>query len=227
MGARTQTPRIDIGAPASNITLDLSLPDNRWLLATSGPRLGPAVLYWPELLVLILLAWVLGRIEWTPLRMHHWLLLGLGFSTFNWPVLGFVAAWILFVGARDKWRSDVSRVQYNLLQAAVVALTLLALVSIVTTLPDGLLGEPNMHVMGNNSHGNDLSWFADRSESVLPVATAVSVPIWAYKALILGWALWLSFALLKWLPWTWQCFAREGFFRSKQDDESKQASSEA
>jgi len=227
VGARTQTPSIDIGAPASNITLDLSLPDDRWLLVTNGPRLGPAVLYWSELVVLILLAWVLGRIQWTPLRMHHWLLLGLGFSTFNWPVLGFVAAWILVVGARDKWRTDVSWVQYNLLQAVVVALTLLALVSIVTTLPDGLLGEPNMHVTGNNSSGNDLSWFADRSDSALPVAMAVSVPLWAYKALILGWALWLSFALLKWLPWTWQCFAREGFFRSKQDDQSKQPSSDA
>ncbi len=218
IGARTQTPRVDIGAPASNITMKLALPENRWLLATNGPRLGPAVLYWSELAVLILFAWILGRIDWTPLRTHHWLLLGLGFSTFNWPVFGLVVAWILAVGAREKWRSDVPWWKFDLLQMAVVALTAIALVSIVASLPMGLLGEPNMHVTGNNSIGNTLSWFADRSDSALPVAMAMTVPMWIYKILILGWALWLSFALLKWLPWTWQCFAREGFFRWRQHD---------
>ena len=218
LSARTDMPNVDIGAPASNITMKMSLPENRWLLATDGPRLGPAVLYWSELAVLILLAWILGRIVWTPLRTHHWLLLGLGFSTFNWPVLGFVAAWIFAVGARDKWRVEVKWWQFNGLQAIVVVLTVIALGSIVASLPMGLLGEPNMHVAGNNSFGNTLSWFADRSDSALPVSTAMTVPMWIYKVLILGWALWLSFALLKWLPWTWQCFAREGFFRSRQHD---------
>ncbi len=227
IGARTQTPSVDIGAPASNITMNLTLPGNRWLLATNGPRLGPAVLYWSELAVLMLLAWILGRIDWTPLRTHHWLLLGLGFSTFNWPALGLVAAWILVVGARDKWRSDGPWWRFNLMQAAVVLLTVVALASIVSSLPMGLLGEPNMHVTGNNSYGNTLSWFADRSESALPVATAMTVPMWIYKVLILGWALWLSFALLKWLPWTWQCFAREGFFRSRQHDKINAPTSDA
>jgi len=226
VGARTQTPGVDIGAPASNITMGLSLPENRWLLATNGPRLGPAVLYWTELLVLILLAWILGRVDWTPLRTHHWLLLGLGFSTFNWPVLGLVAAWILAVGARDKWRPELNWWRFNLMQVAVVALTAIALTSIIISLPTGLLGEPNMHVTGNNSFGNSLSWFADRSNSALPVATAMTVPMWIYKVLILGWALWLSFALLKWLPWTWQCFAREGFFRSRHHGKSSTATSE-
>ncbi len=205
----------------------LSLPENRWLLATNGPRLGPAVLYWTELLVLILLAWILGRIDWTPLRTHHWLLLGLGFSTFNWPVLGLVAAWILAVGARDKWRPEVNWWRFDLLQVLIVSLTAIALISIVVSLPTGLLGEPNMHVTGNNSYGNSLSWFADRSNSALPVATAMTVPMWIYKVLILGWALWLSFALLKWLPWTWQCFAREGFFRSRHHGKISTSSSEA
>ena len=39
---------------------------------------------------MILLALILGRITWTPLRWRQWLLLGLGFSTFNWPVLAVV-----------------------------------------------------------------------------------------------------------------------------------------
>ncbi len=217
LGWRSVTPAIDVGAPASNIALGLALPANRWLLATRGPRLGPAVLYWSELAVLVLLALLLGRIDWTPLATRHWLLLGLGFSTFNWPVLGFVALWLLTVGARDKWRSEGPAWRYNLQQATVLALTVVALAGIAYALPTGLLGTPDMHVVGNDSFGNRLSWFADRSESAIPRAQAVSAPIWVYKALILAWALWLALALLKWLPWTWRCFAREGFFRSRKD----------
>lgn len=214
-GLVTATPAVDIAAPASNLRLNLALPESRWLLGTSGPRLGPAVLYWSELAVLVLLAVILGRIDWTPLRTHHWLLLGLGFSTFNWPVLGVVAAWLLVVGARDRWRFDGPWWRYNLQQLLVVLLTVAALLAIVASLPVGLLGTPDMHVTGNDSRGNALSWFADQSAAAMPVANTLSVPMWIYKALILGWALWLSFALLRWLPWTWQCFARDGFFRAR------------
>ena len=43
---------------------------------TAGPTLGPAVLYWPELIALILASLILGRLRTTPLRTHDWLLLG-------------------------------------------------------------------------------------------------------------------------------------------------------
>jgi hypothetical protein len=51
---------------------------------------------------------------------------------------------------------------------------------------------------------------------VLPTASAWSVPLWIYKALILAWALWLSFALLRWLPWVWRCFSSQGYWRQFQ-----------
>jgi hypothetical protein len=178
------TPEVDLGAPASNITMRLTLPQNRWLLGTSGPRLGPAVLYWPELAALILFALLLGRVSWTPLKTHHWLLLGLGFSTFNWPVLAVVVAWLLSAGAREQWRTRLPWRQYNATQAMFALFTVIALLSIIVSLPSGLLGTP-----------------------------------WIYKVLILAWALWLSFALLRWLPWVWRSFAKEGFWHSRQGDD--------
>jgi hypothetical protein len=39
--------------------------------------------------------------------------------------------------------------------------------------------------------------------------------MWIYKTLILAWALWLSFALLRWLPWVWQCFSSQGLWRTR------------
>ena len=218
MGFRTTTPGIDIGAPASNIEMSLTKPSDRWLLGTSGPQLGPAVLYWSELAVLILFALILGRIGLAPLKSWHWLLLGLGFSTFSWPALGVVVVWLLACGAREKWQTDVNWWRFNLIQTVIGGLTVIALLYVVTTLPQGLLGSPDMHVTGHNSYGDVLGWFADRSDSALPVASVITVPLWIYKVLILAWALWLSFALLRWLPWVWQCFSSQGYWRSKKGE---------
>ena len=218
MGLRTLTPAVDIGAPASNIELSLTKPRDRWLLGTRGPQLGPAVLYWSELAVLILFALILGRIGLAPLKSRHWLLLGLGFSTFSWPVLGVVVVWLLACGVREKWQTDVNWWRFNLIQLGIGGLSVVALLSIVTALPQGLLGTPDMHVAGHNSYGDVLSWFADSSDSALPAASVFSVPLWIYKALILAWALWLSFALLRWLPWVWQCFSSQGYWRFKNSD---------
>jgi hypothetical protein len=216
--AVARTPEVGLGAPASNITIQLTLPQNRWLIGTNGPPLGPAVLYWPELAVMILFALILGRVDWTPLRWRHWLLLGLGFSTFNWPVLGVVVVWLLACGARNRWRGSIPWWRYNTTQVLHAAFTIIALAAILVSLPSGLLGTPDMHVTGNGSYGNALTWFADRTDDLLPIATAWSVPMWVYKVLILAWALWLSFALLHWLRWVWQGFAKEGFWRSRRGD---------
>ena len=166
--------------------------------------------------MLVLFAFILGRIGLAPLKSRHWLLLGVGFSTFSWPALGLVAAWLLACGVREKWRPEVNWWRFNLIQVGIGGLTVIALLVIATTLPSGLLGTPDMHVTGHNSMSNVLGWFADRSESALPVAHVVTLPLWIYKALILAWALWLSFALLRWLPWVWQCFSSEGYWRSRR-----------
>ena len=107
---------------------------------------------------------------------------------------------------------------YLSVQFGIGGLTVIALLSIVSALPQGLLGTPDMHVSGHNSTGAALGWFADHSDSLLPVASAFSVPMWIYKVLILVWALWLSFALVRWLPWVWKCFSKDGLWRSRKDD---------
>jgi len=215
-GFVARSPEVDLGAPASNVSLSLLPERNRWLLLTRGPELGPAVLYWSELLVLVGLALLLGRVSFTPLKTHHWLLLALGFSTFNWPVLGLVVAWLLATGARERWSPALDGMRYNALQIAFATISIVALLAIVVSLPAGLLGQPDMHVVGNGSRASTLNWFADRTSDALPSASFVSLPMWTYKALILFWALWLSFALLRWLPWVWKVFAHDGLWQSRK-----------
>jgi len=226
MGWHSTTPEVDIGAPASNINMTVSKSQDRWLLATSGPKLGPAVLYWSELAALIVFALILGRVKTTPLTTRHWLLLGLGFSTFSWFVLGLVIVWLMLCGVREKLGYDLSWWKFNVVQVVIAGMTVVALSGVVMSLPAGLLGTPDMHVVGHSSYGNVLNWFADSSESVLPIASVISLPLWVYKSLILIWALWLSFALLRWLPWVWKCFSSDGYWRPRKSTYGDKATAE-
>ncbi len=212
-------PAIDLNAPASNLHLGLDLPRDRWVLLTSGPTLGPAVLYWAELVVFLVLAWLLGKTRITPLRTRDWLLLGLGFSTFSWGVLGIVTAWLFAIGWRAQTPEFGRSLWFNVRQVLLAMVSVIVLLTLVSAIPMALLGDPDMHVSGNGSSMHRLRWFADRSLSELPAPLVYSVPLWAYKILILLWSLWLSFALVRWLPWVWQAL-RSGRAWAPQGDKS-------
>ena len=192
VGTLVRTPALALGLPAANVTLDLQLPPDRWLLAAFGPQVGPAVLYWGELIVMIALAFALARTRRTRLRFHDWLLLGLGFSTFSWGALLVVVAWLFAFDWRGRGELPQVRWRFNLVQVTLALLTTVALFALASAIPQGLLGQPDMHVTGNGSSAQSLQWFADRSTDALPQASAVSLPLWVYKVLMLAWALWLA-----------------------------------
>ncbi|MET0229652.1 MAG: hypothetical protein ABW186_01825 [Rhodanobacteraceae bacterium] len=209
------TPEVDLALPAANLTLGIDLPADRWLLATSGPGAGPAVLYWSELAVLLLVALALSRTRRTPLAFRQWALLVLGFSTFSWIALAIVVAWLFAVDARER-RAAESVVVFDLAQIALAGLTAIALVCLVAAIPQGLLGTPDMHVAGNGSSAASLRWFVDRSGAdAWPTARAISVPLWAYKAAMLAWAIWLANAVIGWLGWGLAAWTRGGYWRRR------------
>lgn len=218
IAARTYTSPFALNATAANIDLNLKLPNDRWVLWTWGPTAGPAVLYWSQLIVLLLVAWLLARYAPTPLRFHHWLLLGLGFSAFAWSAYALVVVWLILLGLRAKGAppARLGRVGFNLLQIGLAAITLIALGVLISAVPEGLLGLPDMHVAGNNSSASDLSWFADQMTSTLPRGGVFSVSLWAYKIAMLVWALWLANALIGWLRWAFEAWTRDGYWRRRE-----------
>jgi hypothetical protein len=214
VGVRTGMPVVDLGGGATNLTLTLELPQDRWTLFTFGPTLGPAVLYWPELLALILGAFALGRLPLNPFRTHEWLLLGFGLSTFAWPVLLLFAVWAFALAWRERRGPTWSNNVFNVSQLGLGLLTVGALVALVGAIPIGLLGRPDMQIATSASYDFSLGWFADRTTGTTPSAGAISVSLWFYRAAMLAWALWLSLALLRWLPWAWSAFSHGGLWRS-------------
>ncbi|WP_430391243.1 hypothetical protein [Dyella sp. 20L07] len=213
----TRTPVFSLNAPAANISLRHALPESRWVLWTWGPSVGPAVLYWSQLIVLLLAAWLLGRYAPTPLRFHQWLLLGLGFSAFAWGAYALVVAWLILLGLRSRLvLPERFGASFNLLQAGLVVVTLVALAMLISAVPKGLLGLPDMHVAGNNSSAWQLNWFADQTDSVLPSAGVFSVSLWVYKIAMLLWALWLANALIGWLRWGFDAWSHGGYWRPRK-----------
>ncbi|MFZ1621630.1 hypothetical protein [Dokdonella sp.] len=213
MSIRIDTPVVVPGLPAANINLAVNLPNDRWLLAAFGPAVGPAVLFWGELLVAIVLAWLLSRWRKAALRFHHWLLLVLGFSTFSWLALLVVVGWLFALDWRAR-NAAASNWKFNLVQLGLALLTVIALVCLFESIRNGLLGSPDMVVRGNGSWANHLQWFADRSSDALPVATVISLPLWVYNVIMLFWALWLAWAVVGWVRNGFAAWMRDGYWRT-------------
>ena len=127
-----------------------------------------------------------------------------------------VAVWLIVHGTRRSWGANISEPVYRVSQIGFGALTLAAFAAIVGGIGAGLLGNPDMSVAGYGSVGNELRWFADQTGNAIPEATAYSVPLWAYKVLILCLG---TVALLRadrWLPWVWHRFSEEGLWYRRE-----------
>jgi hypothetical protein len=216
VGFRVKTPALALGLPGVNTHLAIDLPADRWVLWTSGPRLGPAVLFWSVLAVLLLIAMGLGQVPLTPLRSRHWMLLMVGLSQLPVWGAGVVVAWLMVLGWRGRMEpSNGSESRFNLIQVLIAGLSFAALALLFGAVAQGLLGAPDMQISGNESSGNSLRWFQDRHDGTLPQAAAISVSIWFYRGLMLLWALWLANSLLAWLRWGWEQYSHGALWRRK------------
>ncbi len=207
------TPVVNLNTPSVNHRLNVRLGHDRWVLWMTGPRLGPAVLFWGVLLVILVIAVGLGRIRLMPLKTWQWFLLGIGLSQASVFSGVAVVGWLFALGIRKDMDPAVKNLKFNLIQAGLAILTLTALAALFFAVQKGLLGFPDMQISGNQSTAYNLNWFQDRVAAALPVSRIISVPLPAYRIVMLLWALWLAFSLLSWLRWGWQCFAANGTWR--------------
>lgn len=206
-------PALSLGSAAVNAQLELRTPKARWILLTGGARIGPVVLFWSLLALLIVVALVLSRIPWTPLRTHHWLLLGIGLSQVPLWLAALVAGWLITMGWRQRTPEWAGPIRFNLRQVGLAVWTLPALIVLFAAIHRGLLGRPDMQIEGNGSSGYALHWFIDRVGDAFPEPWLVSVPLWIYRLLMLAWALWLAWSLISWSRWSWRSFKEGGLWK--------------
>jgi hypothetical protein len=214
LGLFSTAEQVRLPVPSANIETSMRVPDDRWILWTRGPLRGPAVRFWSILASALIAAWVLGRISASPLSSLEWMLLAIGLTQVPLPAALAVIGWLFFLA----WRGRPSFLAlpawgFNLLQLFLIALTAVTLVVFVAVVGAGLLGSPEMFILGNGSHRTLLRWYQARSDLALPTPGCFAVSIWWYRILMLLWALWLAASLIRWLRWAWNQFSSGGYFR--------------
>ena len=244
MALRYATQRADLGQDSVNHRVQLELPRDRWLLLAVGPGIGPAILFWGKLLVLLVAAVLIGRFSarhanWPLRRTWQWLLLALGLTQASWWLALIVIGWFAAFGWRARQRATssassaspvspaeagrraafaarLSHWPFNLRQIGLVLLTLFMLSALFSIVEGGLLGYPDMQVVGNESHDFRLNWYLDRTGATPPGVWILTLPMLVYRGLMLLWALWLAWSLLDWLKWGWNAFSAGGLWRRRQ-----------
>lgn len=208
------TPALNLGVPTANISISLILPENRWIVWAWGPLQGPAVQFWPLLAIVLIAALILRRTGKTPLNGADWFLLGIGLIQLNIIGAMVVAGWLLMLGRREK-KPAVGYLKFNFGQIFIAIWTITALWLIYKGIENGLLENPDMLIAGGGSYGQHLIWFYDQSQGPWPTGSALTLSSMVYRALMLGWSLWLAVSLIKWLKWGWASFTVEGLWKKR------------
>jgi hypothetical protein len=212
MGVLHGMPRVAFSSPAVNVTQQLTIPPERWLVATRGPAWGPAVLFWPYLVFLLAVALALGRLPWSPLTSAQWVLLGLGLSVLPAPAALVVAAFVFALRERGR-RQPQGAWAFDGLQVLLAAWALVSLGLLYVAIHQGLLFRPDMQVAGGGSTDTVLRWYADRTAGDAPAAFVLSLPLWLYRVGMLLWALWLAAGLVRAVGPAWRAFSEGGVWR--------------
>ena len=217
-----RAPTLDLGGEAGNLHWHMEgVGERGWILATGGAGLGAAVLYWAQLLALLGLAWVAARVPGRMTGLREALLLALGFSTFNATGLLMLVIWRVAVWMRETGRWPQARMHFNLAQVGLVAVTGVALLTAIGMVCFGLLGEqPDMLLRAPSGLGI-FEWYLPSSpDGPIEGPWILSAPLWLYRTLLLGWAIWFAHWLVREVRRAFQAWRMDGYWRERTDPPS-------
>jgi hypothetical protein len=156
----------------------LRVPENRWVLWAHGPLMGPAVRFWTILACAVLAALALGGLPHSPLRRTEWVLLALGLTQVHVADALWVVGWLFLLAWRGRQRTDLMRAwRFDLLQIGIVVITLIALGILIVVVSKGLLGNPEMFILGNGSSQSYLQWYQGRTAAGLSEPYVISISV--------------------------------------------------
>lgn len=216
-----RAPEVELSAAGTNVTVELVEPNSGWIVAMGGPGVGPAVLWWGVIASMLLIAAVLSRIPGQPLGFWSWFLLFLGTSTVGKLTVIPFAIWVVAMLLRSRVHPERwPAARFVLLQVSIGALTVLAWGWLLATIPQGLLGRPDMLVA---SPLGEHAWFVDRMGGTMPRPWEFVLPLWWWRGLLLVWCLWLVRDSMKWGVWGWNAFSKGGIWPAKPETPSSPA----
>lgn len=195
--ALLKAPAISFDGRAANLHWDLDPGDRRWVLAAGGPGAGPAIFYWPLLLVFMVMAWAVARLPHSPMSGPTALLLTLGLSMLPHTLIMLMSlvGWLWLIRYRASLDVDtIPAPRFRALQVGFVLLTAWCALLVLGNLGWGLIGaSPDMMIEGYDGSQNSLAWYLPSHPEGIPALPWVfSLPVWVYQAILLAWSLWFT-----------------------------------
>ncbi|MEZ5595100.1 MAG: hypothetical protein R3E84_01715 [Pseudomonadales bacterium] len=208
--------------PISNITTEVTFPASRWVLALGGPMMGPAMLFWGVLIVVLVLALGIARVPGIALSRTDAVLLGAGLSLCNLGATVLVAMWLILLAVRPRWLAGITTTAgRNLVQVVTAMVTVITVLVLIASVPSALLSSPDMHITGNGSDALFYRWYSDQAVQTAPAPWVLSVPMWVYRGAMLAWSLWLAFALIRWVRAAWDSYRQPAMWYSLDGNEAE------
>jgi len=214
-----KAPRVMLDSQLVNVSVNVRMPQERWILFTSGPSWGPVVLFWGKLLIVLLLSLALSQFRDIPIKRHEWVLLGLGLTTLPPLLMTIPVLWFFLLKYRKESFSESSRF-FNLSQVFIILFSLATAGIYYLIVQGGLILHPDMQIYGNNSTRTLLRWYSDMSQGEIPQPIIFSLPLWVWRCVAFAWSLWLAFMIIRWVRWGWGCFSVGGLWH-KSTPETK------
>lgn len=195
---RFKLPKIDFLMSSINSTIQTNKPQNRWILFLTGPKMGSCVLFWAYFPIIILVAILLKLSKKFDVKLYQWVLLFIGLSFSNIFSIFLIILWVMlfeFLKNHKKYLSSW------IIVMATFLFTIKILYEIFYSIRCGLLGiAPSMLVVtGRNVSSNVFMWYQDMVSSILPQPEIFSLNIYWYKVMMIFWALWVSFFMIKYI----------------------------
>ncbi len=207
-----QTPVIRVGQSIVNASVTVNMSPDRWIIWADGPHSAVAVLFWPYLLLVMVIGILLGRSRRTPLGVADWCLLGAGLTQIPALAAIVVVGWFFLMDVRRR-NPDIGSGAFLVRQLALAGYTFVAVCCLYAALHTGLLLQPDMQITSLVGGTDALEWYQDRTDGTLPTPSVFSVSLWVWRVAMLIWALWLAVRLFSWGQWGWECFANGGWLQ--------------
>ena len=143
-------------------------------------------------------------------------LLAIGLTQVPLPAALAVVGWLFFLAwrGRHSFLLPSAHGVSTCFSSCSSLLTAGALAIFVAVVAAGLLGSPEMFILGNGSHRTAASLVSSAMRGgACPRLVVLRSPSGGTGFLMLAWALWLAASLIRWLRWAWHQFSGGGYFR--------------
>lgn len=211
IGTVLKFPEFNLNAPVVNIQQTANVPLSRWVLFVTGPTEGPVVLFWSTVFAWLFFAFLLSRFKMIPLNFVSWFVLLVGLTQVNSIYALAIITWFIALGLRDVFSEQLS--SKKLIQIIIPCLTFIFIFSLFKGIYNGLLGHWNMKIVGDTvqSYGSyiKLGWYQDATMGEFPTPKIFSLPVWAYRFVMVVWAAWLSVSFVKWMKWGFGAYTKD------------------